>query len=88
LREKHKLRVFESRVLRKKFGSKRDEMTGEWRRQYKVELCDLYFSSNIIWVIKSRSIKWAGHVARIRIRTAAYWVLVWESWEKETTWKT
>jgi hypothetical protein len=79
LREKHKLRVFESRVLRKKFGSKRDEVTGEWRRQYKVGLYDLYSSSNIIRVIKSRSIKWAGHVARIRDRTAANRVLVWEN---------
>jgi hypothetical protein len=65
LREECKLRVFENRVLRRMFGSKRDEVTGEWRRIYQEELCALYFSPNIIRVIKSRRMKWAGHVARM-----------------------
>ena len=69
-------RVFESRVLRKKFGPKRDEVTREWGRLHKEELYDLYSSSNIIRVIKSRRMKWAGHVACIRDRRAAYRVLV------------
>ena len=69
-------RVFESRVLRKKCGPKRDEVTREWGRLHKEELYDLYSSSNIIRVIKSRRMKWAGHVACIRDRRAAYRVLV------------
>ena len=54
LREEHRLRVFESRVLRRIFGPKRDEVTGEWRKLHNCELTDLYFSPNNIWVIKSR----------------------------------
>jgi hypothetical protein len=54
LREEHRLRVFENSVLRGIFGSKRDEVTGEWRRLHNEELNDLYTSPNIIWVIKSR----------------------------------
>ena len=76
LREKHKLRVFESRALRKKFGSKRDNVTREWGRRHNEELYDLCSSSNIIRAMKSRSMKWAGYVARIRDRRAAYWALV------------
>jgi hypothetical protein len=57
--------VFENRVLRKIFGSKGDEATGEWRRLHSEELNDLYSSSNIIRVIKSRRMRWAGHVARM-----------------------
>jgi hypothetical protein len=51
------LRVFENRVLRRIFGPKRDEVTGEWRRLYNEELNDLYLSPNIIWVIKSRRMR-------------------------------
>jgi hypothetical protein len=54
LREEHRLRVFENRVLRRIFGPKRDEVTGEWRRLHKEEFNDLYSSPNIIRVIKSR----------------------------------
>jgi hypothetical protein len=57
--------VFENRVLRRIFGSKRDEATGEWRKLHNEELSDLYCSSKIIRVIKSRRMRWAGHVARM-----------------------
>jgi hypothetical protein len=63
LREEHRLRVFESRVLRRIFGPKREGVTGELRRLHNEELNDLYSSPNIIWVIKSRRMRWAGHVA-------------------------
>jgi hypothetical protein len=70
--EEHRLRVFENRVLRRIFGPKRDEVTGKWRRLHNEELNDLYSSPNIIWVIKSRNMRWAGHVARIGDRRGAY----------------
>jgi hypothetical protein len=57
--------VFENRVLRRIFGPKRDEVTGEWRRLHNEELNDLYSSRNIIRVIKSRRMSWARHVARM-----------------------
>jgi hypothetical protein len=65
LREEYRLRVFENRVLRRIFGPKRDEVTGEWRRLHNREFYALYFSPNIIRVIKSRRLRWAGHVARM-----------------------
>jgi hypothetical protein len=55
--------VFENRVLRRKFGPKRDEVTGEWRKLHNEELCDFYSSPSIIRIIKSRRMRWAGHVA-------------------------
>ena len=60
-----KPRVFENMVLRRIFGPRRDEVTGEWRRLHNEELNDLYSSPNIVRVIKSRIMKWAGHVAPI-----------------------
>jgi len=63
LREERKLRVFENMVLRRIFGPRRDEVTGEWRRLHNKELNDLYSSPNIVRVIKSRRMRWAGHVA-------------------------
>jgi hypothetical protein len=61
----HKLRVFESRVLRRIFGKKRDGVTGGWRKMYNEELDNLYSSPSIIKIIKSRRMRWAGHVARM-----------------------
>jgi hypothetical protein len=64
-REEQRLRVFQNRVLRRIFGPKRDETTGEWRRLHNEELTDLYSSPNIIRVIRSRRMRWLGHVARM-----------------------
>ncbi|KAJ4449306.1 hypothetical protein ANN_00704 [Periplaneta americana] len=76
LREEHRLRVFENKVLRKIFGAKRDEVTGEWRKLHNAELHALYSSPDIIRNIKSRRLRWAGHVARMREFRNAYRVLV------------
>ena len=65
LREERKLRVFENMVLRRIFGPRRDEVTGEWRRLHNEELNDLYSSPNVVRVIKSKTMGWAGHVARM-----------------------
>jgi hypothetical protein len=70
------VRVFENRVLRRIFGSKRDEATGEWRRLHNEELNDLYSSPNIIRAIKSRRMRWAGHIARMGEKRGAYRILV------------
>jgi hypothetical protein len=68
--------VFENRVLRRIFGPKRDEATREWRRLHNEELNDLYSSRNIIRVIKSRRMRWAGHVARMGEKRRANRILV------------
>jgi hypothetical protein len=66
LTEEHRPNVFENRVLRRIFGPKRDEVTGEWRELHHGELRNLYSSPYIIRRIKSKAVKWAGHVARMR----------------------
>ena len=76
MREERKLRVFENMVLRRIFGPRRDEVTGEWRRLHNEELNDLYTSPNIMWVIKSRRMSWAGRVARMGEERRVYRVLV------------
>ena len=76
MREESGLRVFENRVLRRIFGTKTDEVTGEWRKLHNEELNDLYSSPNIVRVIKSRRTRWAGHVARMGERRGVYRVLV------------
>ncbi|KAJ4446097.1 hypothetical protein ANN_12789 [Periplaneta americana] len=76
LREEHRLRVFENKVLRKIFGTKRDEVTGEWRKLHNTELHALYSSPDIIRNLKSRRLRWAGHVARMGESRNAYRVLV------------
>ena len=76
LREERKLRVFENKVLRRVFGPKRDEVTGEWRKLHNEELMDLYSLPNIVRVVKSRRMRWAGHVARMGEGTGVHRVLV------------
>ena len=68
--------MFENRVLTRIFGPKRDEVTGEWRKLHDVELNDLYSSPNIVRLIKSRRMSWAGHVASMGERRGLYRVLV------------
>jgi hypothetical protein len=75
LREEHRLRVFENRVLRRIFGPKRDEVTGEWRNLHNKELSDLCSWPIIVKIVKSR-MKWTGHVARMREKRNAYRLLV------------
>ena len=76
MREEHRLRVYENRVLRRIFGTKRDGVTGEWRELHNEELNDLYCSPNIVRVIKSRRMRWAGHVARMGEGRGVHRVLV------------
>jgi hypothetical protein len=78
LREEHRLRVFDNRVLRRIFGPKGDEVTGEWRKLRNEELRDLYSSPSIIRIIESRWMRLAGHVARMERKGTLidYW---WES---------
>jgi hypothetical protein len=70
--------VFENRVLRRIFGPKRDEVTGEWRKLHNKELHYLYTSPSIIRIIKSRRMRWVGHVARMGEKRNTYRLLVGE----------
>jgi hypothetical protein len=76
LTEERRLRVFKNRVLRRVFGPKRDELTGEWRKLHNEELNDLYSLPNIVRVVKSRLMRWAGHVARMGEDIEVHRVLV------------
>jgi hypothetical protein len=81
LREEHRLKVFENRVLRRIFEPKTDEVTGEWRKLHNEELHNLYSSTDIIRQVKSRRMRWAGHVARSVQGFGG------KARRKETTWK-
>ena len=76
LRDEHRLRVFENKVLSKIFGAMRDEIAGEWRKLYNAELHALYSSPKTITNLKSRLLRWAGHVVHMEQSRNAYRVLV------------
>jgi hypothetical protein len=76
LREEHRLRMFENRVLRRIFGPKRDEVTRQWRKLHSGELHNLYSSPDIIRQVKGRRMRWAGHVARMGEGRNMYRILV------------
>jgi len=76
LREEHRLKMFENRVLWRIFGPKRNEVTGKWRKLHNEELNDLYSSPSIVQVIKLRRMMWPGHVAYMGERRGEYRVLV------------
>jgi hypothetical protein len=71
-----RLRVFENRLLRRIFGPRRDEVTGEWRKLHIEELNDLYSLPNIVQVVKSRKMRWAGHVVRMGKEIVVHRVLL------------
>ena len=75
-KEEQRLRVLKNRVFRKIFVSKWEEVTRNWRKLHTDELHDLYFSTNIIWLVEQRRMCWVGHVASWRERTGAYRVIV------------
>ena len=76
LREEHRLRVFENRVLRKMFGPKSDEVTGQWRRLHNEELLDLYFLPEVIRLIKWSRMRWAEDIAHVGQKTTVCGILV------------
>ena len=84
LREECRPRVFENRVLRRVFGPKRDEVTVEWRKLRTEELSDFYSLPNIVWMVKSRRMRWAGHVARMGEGRGVYTGFGGGTWGKET----
>jgi hypothetical protein len=71
--------MFENRILRRIFGPKKDEVTGEWRKLHDEELHNLYSSPNFIKQIKSGRMKWEGHVARMGEERKVYMFFLWES---------
>jgi hypothetical protein len=75
LGEEHRLRVFDNKMLNRIFGLKRDEVTGEWRKLYNEELCYVHSLPSIIRIIKSRRMRWAGHVARMGKKRNAFRLL-------------
>jgi hypothetical protein len=83
LREEHRLRVLESRVLRRIFGPRRDKSNGSWRKLHNEELRNLYSSPSIIRIIKSKRMRWAVHVARIGRRGRAYRILMGKPKERD-----
>jgi hypothetical protein len=85
LREEHRLRVFENRVLRRKFGLKRDEVIGCWGKVPNEEPRNLYSSPSIIRMMKSRMMRWAGHEARMGEKRNAYKML-WEIQKERDHW--
>jgi hypothetical protein len=76
LRDEHRLRVFEDTGLRRIFGPKRDEVTGDWRKLHNEEHHNLYSSPEVIRMIKLKRMRWAGHVARMGETRNAYRILV------------
>ena len=76
MREKQRFRLFENKVLRKIFEAERDKIIGEWRKLRNAELHTFYFSPNLIMILNSRRLRWAGHVVRIKESRNAYRVLV------------
>jgi hypothetical protein len=81
--KEHRLRVFENRVLRRIFGPRSEEVTGGWRKLHNEELRNLYSSPSVIRTIKSRRMKWAGHVTRMGEKRNAYMILVGKQKERE-----
>jgi hypothetical protein len=82
IKEGHRLRMFENRVVRRKFRPKRDEVTGGWRKLHNEELRTLYSSPSIIRMMKSRRMRWAWHVTRMGEKMNAYGLLVGKPEEK------
>jgi hypothetical protein len=83
LRQEHRLRVFENRVLRRIFGPMRDDVTGDWRKLHNEELHNLYSSPNVIRIIKTKRMRWAGHVGRLGEKRNTYRILVGKPEEKK-----